>query len=282
MALKVCYVDESGDTQAVPCERTDIAPVCVVVGVVFDQTSLSHLTREFLALKRTFFPNLRSRGASRLSWVLAEVKGADLRRALREGQQRRNQRHAIAVLDKLMSLLEDYDARIFGRVWVKGLGQPCDGTALHTFSMQSISTFFQAMLADGDDLGLVIADSNHATNVAVSHSVFTQKFKLDGDEYGRILEMPTFGHSENHVGIQIADLVASALVFPMATQAYCTGRIIGVHVNPGFAQLTERYGTRLRALQYRYRDGDRWRGGLTVDDKLGQLPGGRLFALPGA
>lgn len=278
MAFRVCYVDESGDTQPVPQEISDIAPVCVVLGVVFDQTSLSHLTREFLTLKQTFFPNLRGGRASRLSWVLAEVKGADLRRALRDGQPRRNQRHSIAVLDKLVALLEDYEARLFGRVWVKGIGAPCDGTALHTFSMQSICTSFQSLLGLEDDFGVVIADSNHATNVAVSHSVFTQKYKLNGDEYERILEMPTFGHSENHVGIQIADLVASALIFPMATYAYCSGHVTGVHVNPGFAQLRERYGVRLRALQYRYREGGRWRGGLTVDDKLAQTPGGRLFA----
>jgi hypothetical protein len=32
--------------------------------------------------------------------------------------------------------------------------------------------------------------------------------------------MPTFGHSENHAGLQLADLVCSALLFPMAMDAY--------------------------------------------------------------
>ena len=30
-----------------------------------------------------------------------------------------------------------------------------------------------------------------------------------------------FGHSDAHVALQIADIVASALLFPMACAAYC-------------------------------------------------------------
>jgi hypothetical protein len=89
--------------------------------------------------------------------------------------------------------------------------------------------------------------------------------------------MPTFGDSRNHVGIQIADLLCSALIFPMATHAYCLNHVYNIHVDPGFGDLTERDGARLRALQYRYLVGDRYRGGLTVDDRVGQRPGGPLF-----
>lgn len=32
--------------------------------------------------------------------------------------------------------------------------------------------------------------------------------------------MPLFAHSDNHVGLQVADLLASTLVFPMAAAAY--------------------------------------------------------------
>ena len=35
--------------------------------------------------------------------------------------------------------------------------------------------------------------------------------------------MPVFAHNQNHAGIQIADLVCSALLFPMATTRYCLG-----------------------------------------------------------
>ena len=87
-----------------------------------------------------------------------------------------------------------------------------------------------------------------------------------------------FGHSVNHVGIQIADLIASALLFPMATYRYCLGHVQNVHVDSNFGHLTQRYGARLGALQYRYRDsGGRMRGGITVDDRVGHQSGGLLF-----
>jgi hypothetical protein len=277
--MRVCYVDESGDTQALATSTDPITPVCVVAGVTFDQSVLQHLTQEFLSLKRATHPRLRPTGSTRLSWMLAEIKGADLRKALRTGAPRRNRRHAINFLDKFVTLLEDFEAQVFGRVWIKAPGAACDGRAIHTFSMQAICTDFQQLLESRDDAGIVIADSNHATNVAVSHSIFTQKFKLDGDQYARILEMPMFGHSENHAGIQVADLVCSALVFPMATYSFCRGHVDNVHVDDEFGQLVERYGSRLKKLQFRYTHNDgRRRGGFMVDDDISHLPGSRLFA----
>jgi hypothetical protein len=53
--MRVCYVDEAGDTRPLVAGST-IAPVCVVVGVVFEQEALGNLTREFLELKGHWFP----------------------------------------------------------------------------------------------------------------------------------------------------------------------------------------------------------------------------------
>lgn len=128
----------------------------------------------------------------------------------------------------------------------------------------------------------MIADSRTpTTNAWVAHSIFTQKFKTAGDCYPRLLEMPTFGHSQNHAGIQIADLVSSALLFPMATRCYCYGHVQNVHVDRGFEVVAIRYGQRLQAMQHRYED-DRGRriGGITVSDPLTRRPGGLLFRRP--
>ena len=54
----------------------------------------------------------------------------------------------------------------------------------------------------------------------VSHSIFTQKFSPAARNYQRLVELPTFGHSENHAGLQICDIVCSALLFPIACFAY--------------------------------------------------------------
>jgi Protein of unknown function (DUF3800) len=278
--VQVCYVDESGDTRSLATSTSSVPPVCVILGIVFDQASLHGLTNEFITLKRAMYPSLPiATSLHRLTWVLPEIKGADLRRALRTDAPARNRRHAIHFLDRLLTLLEDYQAKIFGRLWVKGIRQTCNGVALYGSSMQAICAYFQRYLHERDQLGFVVADSRTPTdNAAMSHSIFTQKFKVDGDEYDRILEMPMFGHSQNHVGIQIADLIGSALLFPMATYRYCTGHVESVHVDPNFGHLVARYGARLSALQFRYVDEDaRRRGGITVDDRLGQRSGHYLF-----
>jgi hypothetical protein len=153
-----------------------------------------------------------------------------------------------------MDLLEYHDAAIFGRIWIKRVGGPCDDRAVYTYSVQTVCEDFQNLLEANGDTGIVIADSRSPTpNAAVAHSIFTQKFKTDGDRYPRILEMPTFGHSQNHAGLQVADLLCSAMLFPMATRRYCLGHVQNVHVDPAFGVLASRYGSRLQAMQHRYR-----------------------------
>jgi hypothetical protein len=81
--------------------------------------------------------------------------------------------------------------------------------------------------------------------------------------------LPAFVHSDNHVGIQLADLLSSAILFPIASVTYCTGYVNNVHVQPGFANIKARYAARLKALQFRYYDpAQRFRGGVTVSDAI--------------
>ena len=68
----------------------------------------------------------------------------------------------------------------------------------------------------------------------VSHSIFTQKHQQAGDPLDRLVEVPAFGHSVNHVGLQLADLAASAFLFPMAARTYCVATTTGPHVDPHF------------------------------------------------
>jgi hypothetical protein len=152
--------------------------------------------------------------------------------------------------------------------------------ALYASSIQAIFAYFERFLNGCNAEGIVVGDfRTPALNSKISHSIFTQKYKQAGDEFPRILETPTFGHSVNHVGIQVADLVASALLFPMATVAYCLGHVTNVHVDPDFRLLTKRFGPRLRALQYRYWDANeaRSRDGITVDDRIRYCSGAKLF-----
>jgi Protein of unknown function (DUF3800) len=233
----------------------------------------------FLKLKMRFYPRLMGDTGHMLDKIKAEIKGADVRRAVRL-PHKKVRRHALGFIDGFMDLLEKYECRIVGRVWVKGIGKPIDSLAIYTSSVQAVCATYQNLLQREDDTGLVIADSRtKSQNAQVAHSIFTQKFKLSGDCYERILEMPSYGHSENHAGLQMADLLCSALLYPIATHAYCTGHVTSVHVQPEHDVLRARYGDRLRRLQYRFHDAHgKMRGGITVSDGIGQKPGGLMFS----
>jgi hypothetical protein len=130
-----------------------------------------------------------------------------------------------------------------------------------------------------NDLGIVIVDSRvKRLNTQVAHSIFTQKFKSSGDLYDRIVELPTFAHSDNHAGLQIADHLCSAIITPIAIQTYCVGHVNNVHVRADYADIKTQYKDRIRAMQHRYQEANgRWRGGLTVSDAISQIGGSALF-----
>jgi hypothetical protein len=276
--MKVCYVDEAGCTGALPCATSPIQPVLVLTGFIIDYSRLHELTSRLLALKRRFYPNLAPAAATHLGWMLHEVKGAEIRRDACS-TSRNMRRHAFGYMGEVMKLVEDCEARVVGRVWVKGIGQPLDGMAVYTYSIQSIYADFHDYLARTDDLGMVIVDSRlKHLNTQVAHSIFTQKFKSTGDRYDRIIELPAFSHSDNHAGLQVADMMCSAFMTPIAIHTYCAGHIQSVHVRPGYGEIKTRFADRCRKLQHRYQEADgKTRGGYVVSDGIAKRVGGRLF-----
>ena len=274
--MRICYVDEAGCTGSLPSAISDVQPVFVLCGVDVPQTSVHRITHEFLHLKKRFYPNLAPRGATYLEWILTEIKGSELRKGAAD-PGRNKRRHALGFLHETLSLLETEQARISGRVWVKAIGQPVNGRSIYTFSLQYICKCFNAQLETDDDMGLLVCDSrNKALNSLASFSVFTQKFKATGDRIPRVCEMPVFGHSENHAGVQIADIMCSALLFPLAVHAYCRGAVNSIHVRD-YSFLRDRFTERLDGLQFRYSEGRKSTGGITVDDKIGLRPRSEMF-----
>jgi hypothetical protein len=274
--VQIAYVDDAGDVQTVVAANTQVSPVLAFGGVVLRGETLPQLTRDFLALKRHFFGG-RMTSPHLLSDALVEIKGAELRRMVRYNHRKR--RLALQFFHALLGLLEANGARIFGRVWVKRFGVALDGRAVNTFSIQSMCQTFQHLLEHTGDDGLMIIDSSTpGLNALVSHSIFTQRFRAAGDQYARLIEMPTFGHSQNHAGLQIADNLMSGLIAPMANVSYCLGHITGVHVHARYNEIKSRFAGRLKLLQHRYQDdAGCWRGGLTVSDPVGLKHGGHLL-----
>jgi hypothetical protein len=273
------YLDESGCTGALPSATSLIQPVFVLAGFILRQSHLDSFTREFLDLKQRFYPGLL-RGEF-LSLITEEVKGAELRKQIRAGS-RDDRRFALGVMNNILGLMERHQAKILGRIYIKGIGAPMNGVAVYNFSVQDLSTDFQRFLEEKNEFGAMILDSRtKPSNVNVAHSVFTQKFKATGDAYSRMVEMPLFGHSDNHAGIQLADLLCSAFLFPMATYSYCMGHVHSVHVDMSFDLIRSRFGHRIQRLQYRYEtEPAHWRGGLTVSDAICHLGTPTLFGPP--
>lgn len=273
-------MDEAGDLGAL-CNppRSNDQPVFILGGVFVDAANPTDLTTSFLELKFRYFPRLPYSSAMPLDRILPEIKGADVRANATRGSSNQR-RHAIGFLDRTFGLIKRYDLKLVARIWVKGIGCPFDATPVYTSSVQGICGYFDHFLAEIDDIGHCIADSRSKhKNVNVSHSIFTRKFSPVAADYERLTELPTFGHSENHAGIQLCDIICSALLYPIACYAYCTGHVGNVHVQPLAADLRNRYGQQLKELQYRYLNHEkgRYEGGIVVSDGIGHQNGSLMF-----
>lgn len=282
-AVHFLYLDESGSAER-PDGDPSASPVMVIIGVIIDARLVPLLTREFLELKRQFFPD-RFTSTRALSHILIEVKGTEVLKLTRSAN--RFHRHKARSLRlALLDLLERYDCRLVGRVWVKQSNTMLKPTETYTFAVQDLAAHFAQFLLEVGSHGVIIGDSrNPGPNIEVAHSVFTQKWRTGGDPYPPLMEVPLFAHSDNHAGLQLADLVATSLIFPMACSAFGTPEG-NVHASGRYRALRAEHGNRLRARQYSYLDETgRRRGGVVVSDPVGKWPSSRLFEppqLPGA
>ena len=85
--MKMCYVDESGDTGPFDQQERNSQPIFLLCGLLMDQSDLEDMTRDIINLKQTHFPAYAQSATHWHDWLKVEVKGASLRRALREGRR---------------------------------------------------------------------------------------------------------------------------------------------------------------------------------------------------
>jgi hypothetical protein len=277
--MYICYVDEAGCTGALPGPASQIQPVFTIVGLVIQHTAVIPITHDLIRLKQRFFPNGRP-NARYHDWMAYEVKGADIRRMARS-TARNERRFAYGVIQESLNILSNHGAKIVGRAYAKQLGGAFDGTSVYSSSVQKICADFQHLLAANNALGLVIADSrNKPKNANISHSIFTQTFSAAGNPYPNLIEAPTFGHSDNHAGLQMCDMICSALLFPIVAELCLLPHMQDLtHCHAQHATLRTRYGAALRALEYRYSTGPgTWWGGLYLNDPVSNKRSADMFA----
>jgi hypothetical protein len=273
--MHICFVDESGGFE-VPGSNPGATPLMAIIGIILDAAHLQPATMNLLQAKAKFYPQ-KCHHPKFLDNIKAEVKGADVRASLRS-PSRNARRHAKGYLDRIVSILQSYNAAMIGRVWIKAVGTALDPDGSYTYAIQDIAKHFQHFLDANSTEGLIVCDGRmHNQNSQVSHSIFTQKHRAIGDPYSRIVDAPVFGSSANHAALQFADTVASGLVFPMAARVYCAHQWTGLHTDPHFDAVRARYASKLQAMQYRYTAPGGWRGGVVVSDRLRGTPSAKLF-----
>lgn len=281
--MYICYIDESGCTGELPDINSAIQPVFVLAGIFIKQTHVFNITNELIGLKERFFPNLLPQSGLRNDWLAVEIKGSGVRSQARS-TSRNTRRFAYAFLQEIIKIYQKYNIQIVSRVFIKNIGQPFVGTSVYSSCIQQICRDFNSFLVLKNAKGIVIADSrNKPKNANVSHSVFTQiNSPASHQEYSKILEVPVFGHSDNHAGLQLADTLCSALLFPIATNRCCLNHMRNTtHCHEQHSTLISRYGSELKKMQYRYSkiEGDRthWYGGISLSDPINRYNASVFF-----
>lgn len=125
---------------------------------------------------------------------------------------------------------------------------------------------------------MILDARTKAKNVPSVNSITTQRFRTGGNAYPHLVESPVFGHSDAHVLLQLADILVSALLFPMACAGFCLCLLDNTHPSSKYLEVRERYGQRLRLLEHRYLTADgRRAGGIRVRDHMNHQPTRAIF-----
>lgn len=276
--MLISYVDESGTCETFKPEVLDSTPVFVVVGVHVPESRQKTLTMDFLKLKEEFVPQLA--GGKLTDLITAEMKGDSLRRDLRRERATRNtKRRALSILSRTLGLLEEHNCLLSGRVVNKPAERVLDDRKEYGRALQHLASALNSQCAASRVSGLLLLDSRtKVKNEGNVHTITTGRFRSGGDIYPRLMEGPVFGHSDTHVPLQIADIIASGLLFPIACRVYSSAPETSPHRSLQYDQLKPKFGARLQALEYRYhnKDGER-RGGFQVQDLENQRPTHLLF-----
>ena len=84
--------------------------------MIVKQSALKQLTRAIIDLKKRFFPAYGNGLTHWHDWLKVEVKGANLRRSLREGTHDAK-RHVIGFMEQLLRLMEQLHVQIVSRIY---------------------------------------------------------------------------------------------------------------------------------------------------------------------
>lgn len=277
---QICYVDESGNDQILDLARSDPPPIFALVGLIVHQSRLTQLVWDFLRLKQRFLITKKHpRQTGLLSELIRiEIKGADLRSDIRSDSRRRRRR-AFGILDEILTVVERAEVTLAGSIWVKEDNRALPKDA-YAHSVALLTSAFESRLTKASDNGLMVLDAQtKVKNVPSVQAITTRKLRKGGDRFPHLLEAPVFGHSDAHVVLQVCDILASALVFPLACHAFCADLEGNVHPHPRYAEIGQRYANRIQMMEHRWRSkSGHTSGGFVLHNRRNDMKAHDLFA----
>ena len=212
MSTCVIYIDEAGSPhghhQLLDQGET---PIFTLAAVALPLWEWRARDREYLALKRQFFPDLLGKPGKRDEEH--EIKGREIASPHNRSSERRH-----AFNKRILSFIGSHSGRCFGATFLKSSGYPVSHQSIYTQTLQILVERFSLYIAEFPAYtnAILICDSRmkglRGQDIAVARSHMSYIF---GHETGRtfinILEAPLFADSRLTVGLQLVDIFASNL-----------------------------------------------------------------------
>jgi hypothetical protein len=210
------YADESGssDPHSEPLVVGQ-TPIFVLASLALHADLWRNVDRSYLELKKQFFSREIGKGRPELF----EIKGSQL---VRPGNK--NNRRTHTFVRRVMELCSNNHMIAFAVGFKKNPLRPTSKTSMYTMALQYLVERFHGFLEETEKgltpehetqhaQGIIVADSrmrNLDLNVATSHLSFIFGHAV-GQTCTRVIEAPTFTHSELSVGVQLTDILAACL-----------------------------------------------------------------------
>jgi hypothetical protein len=180
--MLVGYLDEAGNIGVYDPADPSSTPVFILAGFSVREDAADDLLMEYVRLKLRFEPSLRSRQLSEV--IQYEVKGANLRRDLRNPTSRDTRRRAVAYLHHILVLLERYHCRIFGRILVKHAGEMYPASSTYPSAVAELAATFDHQAQTEHTRGLMILDAQtKVKNEGNVHTITTRRYRRGGSGY---------------------------------------------------------------------------------------------------
>lgn len=212
MATCVFYIDEAGSPEGhhIPLKAGE-SPLFTLGAVAFNLSDWRNIDRQFLALKRHYFPDWLTASSKRDEYY--EIKGNELTAPRSASSQRKH-----AYLNDVLNFINTHSGSCFGVTTLKNPERPAASRSIYTCSLQILAERFHQYLIENIiyDNAILVCDTRKGMgkkqDISVAKSYMSYIFGHSiGKTFIKLAEAPFFADSRVTAGLQIADNFTSTL-----------------------------------------------------------------------